>query len=669
MPKTGPLFVTLLLVLGVHNLCWDEMCAVADEPQMPAQWTEPWQHPGLADRPLQIVHGMNIPPARAGESQDAAIEKYLQRLQDYGLGGMVCNMPFQNYMQGDQAWKTLATAIQQCHSRGMVVWLYDEKGYPSGAAGGLVLQENSAYEALELAYDATQQDPFVVRPSYEFTHANNNYAASQRYVNLLDTDAIRCFTRKTHDAYWAHLQPLFGTTIQAMFTDEPSLLAVSLGQIPEESRKNVPLVDAADPTVKPLPAVPWCHDLPQQYHERFQEDLLAQRRSLFTGDSADDHRIRQQFWSLVADLIADRYFGQLQRWCEAHGVASSGHTLVEESLIHQVAVEGNALKALSRMQIPGLDMLSSDPEAVIHSGWLTAGLPYSAATLTGHRRVMTEVSDFSQKMGSKKPASLSAMQATAAWQATWGVTDFTLYYGMDDRSQEEYQAYGEFVGRLNAILKPATQQPLVLLYYPVFDLWSEYLPVANPLNLESQSERARRIVGSFMRMGQMLQRNQVPFALIDHEYLAAAGVNSDGTIQVGDQIFRCLLLPQGAQLPAPAAVVAQQARQASELRVLTDGRDGKPLDAVTVRASIAPSYSLAPASPRLAPGQFCRDGRDILLLVNVGQEAYAGTLTSAEPKQWLRLDPHNGSSTPLTPAPQNAAPLRLDPHQTCLLVD
>ena len=260
--------------------------------------------------------------------------------------------------------------------------------------------------------------------------------------------------------------------------------------------------------------------MPQQYQSRYHQDLLTHRQSLFTGDSAEDHQVRQQFWALIADLIADRYFGQLETWCAAHGVASSGHTLVEESLIHQVAVEGNGLKALSRMQIPGLDMLSSDPEVVIYVGWLTAGLPYSAATLTGQRRVMTEVSDFQQKQGAKQPANLAAMQATAAWQATWGVTDFTLYYGLQDRPQDKYQAYGDFVGRLNAILKPATQQPLVLLYYPVYDLWSEYIPVAQPLSLDSQSERAKKIVGSFMRLGQTLQRNQIPFALIDHEFLA-----------------------------------------------------------------------------------------------------------------------------------------------------
>ena len=38
-----------------------------------------------------------------------------------------------------------------------------------------MLAENKAFEATELAFDAARQDPFVIRPAYEHTHANNNY--------------------------------------------------------------------------------------------------------------------------------------------------------------------------------------------------------------------------------------------------------------------------------------------------------------------------------------------------------------------------------------------------------------------------------------------------------------------------------------------------------------
>lgn len=650
---------------------------VADEPRpgLPAAWQAAWERPAPEHRPLQIVHGINlqgdlpegidqmVPGSAADRVARAGMQHYRQR----GLGGIVCNVAFTDYLKSEQNWDTLARAVQACRELGLVVWIYDEQGYPSGAAGGLVLKENPAYEATELAYDATRDDPFVIRPAYEHTHAGNNYYAARRYVNLLDDRAIGCFIDKTHEAYWKRLKPFFGNTIQAMFTDEPSLIAVNIGQIPEDARKKVPVVDPMDPQVKPLPRVPWCDDLADCYRQRFAEDLLSRRRSLFLGDTVEDRRVRRQFWSLVADLVAQRYFGALAKWCQSHHVASSGHSLWEEAVLHHVPLEGNGLKVLGRMHVPGLDVLSSDPETVIHGGWLTAALPASAARLHGRRRVMTEVSDFSQKMAGRGPASLADMQATAAWQAAWGVTDFTLYYGIGDRSADEYRAYGDFVGRLNALLKQASPQADVLLYYPIYDLWAEYLPVAEPLRLTSQTPRAQRLVGSFQRLGQTLQRSQIPFTLIDHENLAQARVQSDGSLLIARGRYRAIVLPEGVELPDEAGAVVERFAERGG-RVLCDGADGATRSSQPLKAALQPAFTIHPASPRIALGRFVRDGRKIVVLVNVGGQPYKGRLMAKTSSDWLTADPATGAVRPAPRGEDGLLPLALDARQTRVFV-
>ncbi|MHC4405896.1 MAG: hypothetical protein ACYTG0_40145, partial [Planctomycetota bacterium] len=424
---------------------------------LPDVWLDAWRAPAMEDRPLQIVHG--IPVQRS--TRDG-----MQYYKDLGLGGLVCNVDFREYMRSEGHWKTLVAGVESCAALGMVVWLYDEDGYPSGAAGGLVLEENPDYEAMELAFDKCRNDSFLIRPAYEHTHASNNFYAARRYANLIDDRAVGCFVEKTHDAYRQRLGPHFGKTIQAAFTDEPSLIAINIGQLSEDVRNKVRVVDPVDESLRPLPRVPWCYDLAEQYEKRYGEDLLPRRWSLFEGQTPDDRKLRRRFWALIADLAAERYFGTLQQWCGTHGIASSGHTLWEEQILHHVALEGNGLKCLGRMDIPGLDLLNSDPVAVTRSGWLTAGLPASAAMLERRRRVMTEVSDFSQKLGGQGPVGLAEMQAVAAWQAAWGVTDFTLYYSPNDRPAETHRAYCDFVGRVNAIVRPARRQGDVLLYYP-----------------------------------------------------------------------------------------------------------------------------------------------------------------------------------------------------------
>ncbi len=649
------LSVCVLLLFAVR--------AQAVEVQLPAAWQPVWQQPGMGDRPLQIVH--HIDPkwlqAKSGNATNG-----LGYYKDLGLGGVVTNVAFDDYLVSEANWETLVAGVDAFAELGMVLWIYDEKGYPSGGAGGLVVKENPAFEAQELAYDPTRPEPFVLRPSYEYTHASNNYHCCRRYGNLIDDRAMQAFIARTHDAYAKRLDKHLGRTIVAMFTDEPSLLAVNLGQIPEEARKRVPTADPLDPAVPMLAAVPWSYDLAEQYQKRYGEDLLAKRRSLFVGDTPEDRKVRRQFWGLIADLIAERYFGALQKWCHAHGVASSGHSLHEESLIHHVPLEGNGLKCLARMDIPGLDMLSSDPESVIHGSWMTATLPLSAALLTGNRRVMTEVSDFSQKMGGKGPASLADMQATAAWQSAWGVTEFTLYYSPGDRSREETRAYCDYVGRLNAILKPAKPVPDVLLYYPVYDLWAEYLPVANPLRLESQSPKAQRIVRSFNRLGQTLQRNQVPFVLIDHEFLSGAKVEPNGRLAIKDHTYRSLVLPEDVELPEAAAAVVEQFRKAGG-RVIVDTSTARLTGPMLVDA-VKPAYRFSPASDRITLGQFVRDGRRILLVVNVSQEAYTGQLTADTSRPWQQLDPATGEIR-LAQAEAGKLRLSLAPRQAVLLVE
>ena len=82
----------------------------------------------------------------------------------------------------------------------------------------------------------------------------------------------------------------FGKTIQAFFTDEPSLIAVNLGAMPEPARSRVPIVDPPDPQAKSLPSVPWCYDLAELYQRRYGQEIEPHRRSLFAGDSAEDSK-------------------------------------------------------------------------------------------------------------------------------------------------------------------------------------------------------------------------------------------------------------------------------------------------------------------------------------------------------------------------------------------
>ncbi len=651
----------IVILLGVVLWAQGPCFAAHLEPQaeptvdLPASWLADWRDLPVQFRPLQIVHGV--------PKQQATLDA-MMGLKDLGLGGIVCNVAFADYLRSEENWEVLVRAVESCSQAGLRVWIYDEDGYPSGAAGGLVLAESADFEALAMAYDPCQADPFLRRPAYEHTHASNNYYAARRYPNLIDQAAVESFITTTHDAYYERLKPFFGTTIEALFTDEPSLMAVNIGPLPDEVRLKVRVADPLDPSVQPLPSVPWVADLPDLYRRCYGQDLLAARKSLFQGDGEQDRRVRQQYWALVADLLAERYYGRIQQWARAHRVASSGHILWEETLEHHPALEGNTLKALGRMDIPGLDLLTSSPEAVIYTGWMTAVLPASAALLNSGRRVMTEVSDFSETMAGKGPASLAEMCATAAWQGAFGVTEFTLYYNRQQRSPEEYRAYGDFVGRLNALLREARPAPRVLLYYPIADVWAEYKPVAEKLTRQSQSASMRRIIDSFMTLGQRMTRGQISFALADHEVLAGARVRGR-QICVGDRCFEALLLPADVELPAPARANVRRFETGGGRVVRDVPGETISLDSL---AALYDSGLVSDPQERIVVGRFTREGRDLVLVVNVGTTSCDCEISAPQAGKWIVADPATGTMEPVSTERSRWISLSLSPRATRILI-
>lgn len=612
----------------------------------PDAWRTAWENPPAELRPLQIVHG--IPENQATLEGMAAY-------RNTGLGGIVCNVNFNEYMRNETHWATFLKAVEASHSSGLVTWIYDEDGYPSASAGGLVLEANPDLEALVLAYDASRPDPFVLRRAYEFTHASNNFYAKRRYPNLLEDAATRLFLEKTHDAYAKRLGENLNRCTTAFFTDEPSLMAVDLGPL-DKGRT----VDAPDPHIKPLPTVPWCSDLPKVYQERYGQDLISQRLSLFQGDSDQDQQVRQQFWKLVAELVAERFTGRIQEWCHAHKVASSGHSLHEESLVHHAPLYGDSLLCLSRMDIPGMDMLSSKPNNVVlggsrnHTGWMAALLPASAAFFNGGRKIMTEVSDFAE--GGK--ASLQEMLATAAWQAAFGVTEFTSYYANSMKrildtsgsewsleAQESYKRWCDIIGRTNALLREARPAPRTLLYYPIYDVWTDYRPVAGPLKLDQQPERLQKTARAFACLGRQLIMNQTPFVLVDPVWLAEGEVSDTKTLRIRGHEFDALLIPAASALPKDVINVVDRFQTAGGQVIR-----GEEADETTGLRELAP-FPLIPAYPRIVLGRFQRDSREILLLVNIGEETYSGHI-KVPAGVWTHADPATGVVKPAVISPE-----------------
>ncbi len=105
-------------------------------------------NPTANDRPLKIIHDFPYPQDADLSVKCAIVTDYLRMLLERGFGGIVTNVSTRNdYLQNEEEWQVFRHLAAECERLGMRLWIYDERGYPSGAAGTLTLDENPDYEA------------------------------------------------------------------------------------------------------------------------------------------------------------------------------------------------------------------------------------------------------------------------------------------------------------------------------------------------------------------------------------------------------------------------------------------------------------------------------------------------------------------------------------------
>src|SRR5271165_4139897 len=116
--------------------------------------TQRFANPPAQARILKIIHSW----PDAAPAQDELI----QQLTKQGFGGVVCNVSFDDYLVSETKWRSFERAVVEAKKAGWALWLYDERGYPSGNAGGIVLHDRPEWEASGLLIaDAASDGPAV----------------------------------------------------------------------------------------------------------------------------------------------------------------------------------------------------------------------------------------------------------------------------------------------------------------------------------------------------------------------------------------------------------------------------------------------------------------------------------------------------------------------------
>jgi len=383
---------------------------------------EIFMNPPIKYRPYQIVHGFDKYLENPGSLTGIeGIDKHLAKLKELGVGGIVANVGFRDYLQSDRQWEIWRHGVQKAIHLGMSVWMYDDNVYPSGRAGGVVPRANPEYSAEGLscfvreakggeqvvfpmpvsarafvAVSATRKDNGktidisdyvnewgtlnwqVPEGDWEICYfaRRQPYGMTHKYIDVLDPDAVKAFLRVTHQAYLRNTPPDLWKYIQAAFMDEPLFITPYLSQ-PEKRSESQVVLD--QPFFNDRPAsVIWTRTFTDEFRKLKGYSIEPHLRSVFTGESQEDYYVRQDYWDVATHLYTQAFHQQIADWCEANGIASSGHVLAEEGLHGNIMFEGSLFEVIRPMQIPGIDPRNAVRRAatVKLPPFLPAGIAY-----------------------------------------------------------------------------------------------------------------------------------------------------------------------------------------------------------------------------------------------------------------------------------------------------
>lgn len=576
---------------------------------------EAFSDPALKFRPLPIIH--------ASEFETNGVDKAtLDMLKEYGYGGVATNVSFlENYLESEEMWDSLVSNVEYAiEELGLRVWLYDELHYPSGAAGGLVLRDHpewqaeglvngtkivSAGESVEIsaphghslafakAFAGTGVDDMdlsdcvdlmprvkngtltwqadkdrvvavqYVKYFYEGTHAVNNWAELRRYINVLKAEPVQEFIRVTHEQYKSRLGKYFGNGIEAFFTDEPSMLGTYFDGPP----RTPGVKDPVDPDIPLLPTANYSSDMTEKFLKLRGYSPENYYSYLYEGESDAAKRFRWDYYKTLGELMASNYSGQIGAWCEDNGVSLTGHFLLEEDIYMHPIFNGNIMRNLSNMQMPGIDLLTANPATAVNWCSTTAKFAASAAHFGGKSKVMSEVS---AAFDAVETSDMYAKLGSVAVQYAMGVNQIGTFYRPHQMSEEENRLFTDTIGRMGYMLDGGVHESNVAVYYPIEGIYIDTLP---PAHLNRFNDKVRNTSANFSDLVRTLVANQIDYDVLDAVNLAACEVEEGALVTPSGERFKAIVVPRTKALE-DAAVQKLAEAAAGGVSVIMQNTDG-----------------------------------------------------------------------------------------------
>lgn len=462
------------------------------------------------------------------------LKRQIQWMLSMGIGGffMHARGGLKTSYMSDEWMKCIETCCDEAEKLGMNAWGYDENGWPSGFAGGKLLENEENRDRYihykqgefdveaDISYLVTEEEIIRVEKKVkEGEYLNLYIGRSVSTVDVLNPDVVRQFISLTHEEYKAYFGEDFSEKFAGFFTDEPQFYRGG--------------------------GTPYSTMVARYFREHYDEDILDKLGLLFVKRRGF-RTFRYRYWLAMQTLLLNSYAKQVYEWCEENGVKFTGHYIAEDILGPQLACCGGIMPFYEYMHIPGIDWLSTDTQLELGPRQVS-----SVACQMGKEHIMTETF-----AGCGWNCSPEEFRRIAGFQYVNGVNmmchhlmpysehgqrkrDYPAHFiPMNPWIKENFKDFNDYFTRLGYLLATGKETVKVAMLHPIRSAYFEYQQDMEAIqynigDLEEQLKMAMRSLSS----------RGIAFHFLDETLLEKHGFVEENQIGCGKCKYDYLVLP------------------------------------------------------------------------------------------------------------------------------
>ncbi len=434
----------------------------------------------------------------------------------------------------DEWYDCIEASIDEAKKLGMEAWAYDENGWPSGFAGGKLLEDPENF-AVYIEGDFFEEYPNLADDTlviYAFdkkgipTVCNAPVDECKKYllitmkfdgsyVDTMREDIIDKFIEATHEKYKKRFYEDFGGTMPGFFTDEPQYYRWR---------------------------TPYSIKMDEWFVEEYGYSVKEALPSLFC-DYEGAETYRYDYHKMTNKKFTESFSKRLYDWHEQNGARLTGHFVEESTLYGQMMCCGDIMPQYQYEHIPGIDYLGRRIQSDVAPKQLG-----SVCAQLGRKKALSEM--FGCCGWDVTPRELKSI---AELQYVNGINvmcqhlypysirgqrkrDYPAFYSEHSLWKRDQATFNEFFNRLGYTLAMGEEYADTLLIHPMHSAWLYFKRIEMKTSVKDLDDELVRIT-------ELLSGNGVAYHFGSEAIMKNIAYVENGKMIVGKCVYKTVIVP------------------------------------------------------------------------------------------------------------------------------